>query len=264
MGRETALRMPLSGWDRLRRLLDRKVVDVAALLRAQQMVKSPAEIALIETACAIAGRAFARVPSIAHPGVPLDAVFRRFQALLLEEGADCVAYIAGAAQPGGYDDVISPAGPAPLQRADVLMLDTGAVHQGYFCDFNRNWSLGAPAPEIAEAHRILHDAALAAAAIARPGAIMADLHAAMMAVLEPRAAGPVRGRLGHGLGMRLTEPPSLIPADRTQLRPGMVLTLEPALPLPGGKLIVHEENIAITADGPRWLSPPAPREIPRI
>lgn len=264
MGRETTLAMPILTWDLLRRRVDVPVVDVTPMIRRQQMVKSPAEIALIETACAIAGRAFDRVPDIAAAGDPLATVFRRFQSLLLDEGADWVSYLAGGVAQGGYRDVISPATPTPLAAGDVLMLDTGAVHEGYFCDFDRNWTVGTAPEPIAEAHRILHDAAQIAFDGARPGATAAALHTAMLTVLSPHADRPVTGRLGHGLGMRLTEPPSLMAQDRTVLREGMVLTLEPYLPLADGRMIVHEENIVITAHGARWLSPPAPREIARI
>ena len=71
-------------------------------------------------------------------------MFRRFQVLCLEAGADWVPYLAGGADTEGYDDVISPAKEAPLKRGDLLMLDTGLVWDGYFCDYDRNWSIGAP------------------------------------------------------------------------------------------------------------------------
>ena len=58
--------------------------------------------------------------------------FRAFQVALLEEGADWVSYVAGAAGPDGYTDVISPAEARRLQRGDVLMLDTGAVSRRLF------------------------------------------------------------------------------------------------------------------------------------
>ena len=62
------------------------------------------------------------------------------------------------------------------------------------------------------------------------------------------------GRLGHGLGMQLTEWPSIIPQDQTPLAPGMVLTLEPSVTLPSGKIMVHEENIVIRGGGAEFLS----------
>jgi Xaa-Pro aminopeptidase len=186
--------------------------------------------------------------------VPLSKVFREFQALCLQEGADWVPYLAGAADQSGYGDVISPASDAPLLAGDVLMLDTGLVWDGYFCDFDRNFTVGTPSTAVQIAHDKLMNATQAAFAIAKPGATMADLFHAMNAVVNPGGAGSDAGRLGHGLGMQLTEWPSIIPADRTPLVPGMVLTLEPGIVVNGDKIMVHEENIVVTDGAPQFLS----------
>ena len=259
-GGGTHLRMPLADWDRLRAALpDRRFGPDGGAMGRLRMVKSEAEIALIRETCAVAGRAFARLPEIARAGAALPEVFRRFQMLLLEEGADWVPYLAGAAGPGGYGDVIAPATDRPLARGDVLMLDTGAIRAGAFCDFDRNFAVGAPSGEGAEAHARLVEATRAGLAAARPGATAADLFEAMARVT---GAGAGAGRLGHGLGLQLTEPPSLIPADRTVLAPGMVLTLEPSLRLGDGRLMVHEEDVVIREDGAEWLTDPAGPEMP--
>ena len=254
---ESHVRMPLASLRNLETLLDgRALVGDAEITRRLRLVKSEAEIAKIRQAIDIGTRAFARVPEIAQTGTPLSQVFREFQALCLQEGADWVPYLAGAAGPGGYGDVISPATDAPLTAGDVLMLDTGLVWDGYFCDFDRNFALGPAAPEIASAHARLVEATAAAFEIARPGAVIADLFHAMQKIADPDDAAGEAGRLGHGLGMQLTEWPSIIAADRTELVPGMVLTLEPSVALPGGKLMVHEENIVIREGGAEWLTLP--------
>jgi Xaa-Pro aminopeptidase len=72
------------------------------------------------------------------------------------------------------------------------------------------------------------------------------------------------GRYGHGLGMQLTEPPSLIDFDDTELQAGMVITLEPSLTVTPGKIMVHEENILIREGPPELLSVRAERELPVI
>nr|WP_321253971.1 Xaa-Pro peptidase family protein [uncultured Ruegeria sp.] len=254
-GHETHARMPMSDIERLRISLgSRRITGDDGILRQLRMVKSEAEITKIETACGIAGRAFARVPEIARVGVPLDEVFRRFQILCLEEGADWVPYLAGGAEQGGYSDVISPASSSPLAIGDVLMLDTGLVWGGYFSDFDRNWSMGPANPDAKSAYARLIEASDAAFEVARPGATAADLFHAMNTVLTKDSEGTYAGRLGHGLGMSLTEWPSLIPTDQTVLEPGMVLTLEPSIAV-GDKILVHEENIVVTADAPRFISP---------
>ena len=253
MGHETHLRMPLEDYARLGASV--RLVPDYGIMRALRMVKSEAEIDKIRTACAVAGRAFDRVGDIAAPGVPLSQVFRRFQMLCLEEGADWVPYLAGGAGPLGYDDVISPASDTPLEKGDVLMLDTGLMVDGYFCDYDRNFGIGSVDERCLDGHRRLIDAVDAAMEAARPGATAADLFHAMDKVLTGGAGGSEAGRYGHGLGMQLTEWPSLIPDDHTVLEPGMVLTLEPGVDIADGQILVHEENIVIREGAPEKLSP---------
>ena len=121
-GAESHLRMPLTDFDRVKTASGLQFSDDRGIVASLRMIKSPAEIDKIAAVCAIAGRAFDRVGEIAREGVPLSRVFRDFQRLLLEEGADWVPYLAGGAGPDGYGDVISPASEAPLSSgrcADV-------------------------------------------------------------------------------------------------------------------------------------------------
>ena len=261
-GRESHARMPLESLETLRAgITDRKLVGDAGITAALRRTKSEAEITKISQAVQIAGRAFARVDEIASPGTPLSAVFRKFQMLCLDEGADWVPYLAGAAAQGGYSDVISPATDVPLAPGDVLMLDTGLVWDGYFCDFNRNFSIGAPSSSVEEAHARLIEATHAAFDIARPGRTFAELHEVMDAIL---GLGGESGRLGHGVGMELTEGPSILPQDTTVLEPGMVLTLEPYIRTREARIMVHEENVVIRDHGPEFLTTPAEPRIREI
>ncbi len=265
MGAETHLRMPLADFETLRaRLAPRPFVDATACIQRVREVKSAAEIARIRETCAIAGRAFARVPEFAAEGRPLEKVFREFQIAALAEGADWVSYVAGGAGPDGYGDVISPAGPQPLRRGDVLMLDTGAVKDGYFCDFDRNFAIGPASDAARRAHHALWHATEETLAALRPGLRACDVHGLLCAGLQARGATPAGGRLGHGLGLSLTEWPSFTPHDDTPLRAGMVLTLEPGCITREGRIMVHEENIVLHEDGAELLSPRAPAELPEI
>ena len=263
-GLQSHLRMPLGDFARLNAALPQPIGADADILRSLRLVKSEAEIEKIKTACQIATRAFESVPEIARIGQPLAPVFRDFQRLCLDEGADWVPYLAGAAAPGGYGDVISPADDRPLEAGDVLMLDTGLVHDGYFCDFDRNFSVGSPSPDVAAGHSRLIEATYAAFEAARPGATAAELFHVMDKIVTGGAGGSEAGRYGHGLGMNLTEWPSLIPTDHTPLVEGMVLTLEPGIELAPGRALVHEENIVIRENGAEWLSQPYGAEMIRI
>ena len=263
-GLQSHLRMPLTDFARLNAALPQPIGADFDILRSLRLVKSEAEIEKIKTACQIATRAFARVPEIASMGQPLAQVFRDFQRLCLDEGADWVPYLAGAAAPGGYGDVISPADDRPLAAGDILMLDTGLVHDGYFCDFDRNFSVGRPSADVAEGHSRLIEATYAAFEAARPSSTAAELFHVMDKIVTGGAGGSEAGRYGHGLGMNLTEWPSLIPTDHTPLVSGMVLTLEPGIELAPGRALVHEENIVIRENGAEWLSQPYGAEMLEI
>ncbi|GAB2186872.1 M24 family metallopeptidase [Roseibium sp. LAB1] len=263
MGRESALRMPLRDFQRLQDLTgSAEYVDGTDLIQSLRMVKSEREITLLREICSIGSAAFARAPELFHAGQPLNEVFRSFRIELLRQGADDVPYLVGGAGQDGYGDVISPPTTRPLQDGDILMLDTGATKNGYFCDFDRNFAIGKASDAVRSAHETLVRAVEAAATIARPGRTCADLFQAMAGVLD-QGEGDV-GRLGHGLGMQLTEAPSLTGFDQTQLRENMVLTLEPSLSLGRGRMMVHEENIVIRDGAPEFLTRRATPDIPVI
>lgn len=250
-GPEAVLRMPLTDFERVKAASGLAFTDDRGIVADLRAIKSEAEIAKIAEACAIAGRAFDRVHEIAASGMPLEQVFRDFQRMLLREGADWVPYLAGGAGPDGYADVISPASDAPLNDGDVLMLDTGAVWDGYFCDYDRNYAIGRATPLLNDAHARLIEATHAALVVATAGARASDVWRAMADIV---GGGEAAGRLGHGLGMQLTEGLSLTAKDHTLLQPGMVITIEPGIEVVPGRFMVHEENIVITDGAPRNLS----------
>lgn len=266
MGPETHLRMPLADFGALRRRCpDAHFVDATPLVRALRLIKSEAEIAKIAHICDVVSGAFADLPDLIAAGDTEQDLFRAFKIDVLGRGADDVAYLVGGAGPDGYEEIISPPSDRRLQAGDLLMLDTGSLFDGYFCDFDRNFAAGRPSDAVQRAYDRLYSATEAGLRAARPGATCADLFHAMRQELGgDDAAGGSTGRLGHGLGMQLTEWPSLTPADRTVLRPGMVLTLEPGLTIAPGRMMVHEEDVVIREDGAQLLTRRAPPALPII
>jgi Xaa-Pro aminopeptidase len=250
MGPETLLRMPLADYARLQGAVPHATFcDATDVLRTLRMVKSEAEIAKIAHVCGLASDAFEALGTRVEVG----------------QGADDVPYLVGASDRGGYADVISPPGENPLTPGDVLMLDTGALHDGYHCDFDRNFAIGQADDDARRAYATLHAATDAGLAACRPGATCADLYHAMRDTIAKNGypVGNV-GRLGHGLGMQLTEWPSNTASDTTELVAGMVLTLEPGLEIAPGRGMVHEENLVVREDGPQLLSRRAPPELPVV
>ena len=265
-GHETSLRMPLGDWERLVQALPGlQLTDATGLIQGLRMVKSAAEIEKLAHICTIGSATFDQMPKQISQGMPLEEVFRAFRREALAQGADDTPYLVGGAGPGGYADVISPPSRRPLQAGDILMLDTGATWDGYFCDFDRNFAIETADDAARRAYDVLWRATEAGLAAAQPGNSCRDLFQAMQGVIaELDDQNGDIGRLGHGLGMQLTEQPSHADFDSTRLQEGMVLTLEPSLGYGDGLIMVHEENIVIRADGAELLTRRAPPELPVI
>ena len=265
-GHESVIRMPLNDLESLRtQLPGMRWMNCTPLIRELRMEKSPAEVAKIRHICQIASDTFDQAASLFEIGQPLDSVFRAFKIAMLQNGADDVPYLVGGAGQGGYGDVISPPSQVPIEAGDILMLDTGSTFEGYYCDFDRNFAFGHASDIAKRAYQTLYQATEAGLAVAKPGATCAQVYQAMQSVIEQAGGGAGGvGRMGHGLGMQLTEWPSNMASDHTVITPNMVLTLEPSMGLGDGKIMVHEENILITEYGPEMLSRRAAPELPII
>jgi Xaa-Pro aminopeptidase len=173
--------------------------------------------------------------------------------------------MVSASGPDGYDNIIMGPGDRILENGDLLIIDTGTVYDGYFCDFDRNFAFGRASVEARRVYELVYKATEAGLKAVRPGATTFDVWQAMWAILESGGAqGNDVGRMGHGLGAQLTEWPSISEKDHTVLEAGIVITLEPGMTYDNGKQMVHEENILITEDGARMLSRRAPGHLPVI
>ena len=262
LGREMPLRMPLVQFRELRSLVPSELTDGSACIWEIRMVKTEAEIERIRRICRIAGDAYQALSGRVHIGDSEAEACRRLRADLVERGADGIPYIAGVSGPGGVAQIIGAPGDRRLKGGDLLFIDTGSTCDGYFCDFDRNYAVGDAQDAMQRAHRVVWEATEAGLQTVRPGVIAEDVWRSMAAVLSAGGSrGSNVGRLGHGLGLQLTEPPSNMPGDHTVLQPGMVLTIEPGMEYAPGKMIVHEEDVVITPDGHELLTPRAPRDL---
>ncbi|MBO6520725.1 MAG: aminopeptidase P family protein [Rhodospirillales bacterium] len=266
MGPETALRMSLNDFNKLSKLIDPlQFVDASPVMQPLRMIKSEPEIDKVRYICGVMSGVFEGLPDHLSMGMSEVEIFKTFKSLSLEAGADDVAFLVGGLGEGGYADIISPPSARQSRPGDILILDTGATFDGYFCDFDRNYAFGEPDDAAKRAHDVVYRATEAGLATARPGVTCAELFGAMQRVMdEGGAMGNDVGRLGHGLGMQLTEWPSNMPSDMTVLEPGMVITLEPGMTFAEGKVMVHEENIVIRDGAPELLSRRAPADMPVI
>ena len=263
LGAESHLRMPANDYRLLgTELADMELVDCAKLMLNLCSIKSAAEVEKIRYVCELASDSFNALPGFARTGQSEREILCSMRIDLLQRGADHTPYIVSASGKDGYGDIIMGPGDRPLEEGDVLIIDTGTVYDGYFCDFDRNYAFGFASDKTRKAYHTVFESTEAGLAAARPGATTTDVWQAMWYILEAGGArGNDVGRMGHGLGAQLTEWPSLTANDNTALAPGMVITLEPGMEFEAGKLMVHEENILITDDGADLLSKRAAAEL---
>jgi Xaa-Pro aminopeptidase len=263
MGIESILRMPVRDFQRLQGSVE--VVDCAEMVLQLCSVKSEAEIEKIRYVCELASDSFNALPQIIHTGQSEREILRDMRIDLLQRGADHTPYIVSASGPDGYGDIIMGPSDRVLEHGDVMIIDTGTLFDGYFCDFDRNYAFGEASDKARRAYDTVYRSTDAGLAAARPGATTTDVWRAMWSILEAGGAmGNDVGRMGHGLGAQLTEWPSLTASDNTPLTAGMVITLEPGMEFEAGKLMVHEENIVITEDGAELLSKRAAADMPVV
>ena len=231
MGAETYVRMPFSDIRKLTQSLSQTdFVDGSPIINKLRMIKSENEISKIRFICQCVSRSFQNMGELAKQGDIEREIFRRMRIDILSNGADEVPYLVGGSGQGGPEEVIGMPSDRVLEEGDVLMMDIGAIFDGYYSDFDRNFAFGSVSETVQSAYRKVYEATERGLRIARPGITSEELWRGMAKVLglENDHSGSV-GRLGHGLGMQLTEWPSHMPGDQTILEEGMVITLEPSL-----------------------------------
>ena len=265
-GHESTLRMPINYYERLKNnLASYEFADVTKILRYARYIKSPAEIEKIKYICEITSKGFKDLPSLLKLGQSERENCQRFKKHLLDLGVDDSPYLISGSGQNGYGSIIMGPSERILEEGDIFIIDTGSVYDSYFCDFDRNYAFSYASDESKKAYDVVFKATDAGFDACQVGNTTSDVYKVMNDIMQKGGAlGNSVGRLGHGLGLQLTEWPSNTLMDNTPLEEGVILTLEPGMEYLEGKEMVHEENVLITANGPIWLSTRADENLPII
>ena len=273
MGIESQLRMPLSHilyiMEQLSNKYYIKFINISNLINQIRLVKSPAEIEKIRKSCQIASKSFQslsiKIKELCKrekfKSLSERQIIKELHKNLIENGADKVPFIIGKCDHNGSKSIINGPTDKIVLSEEVMVIDVGVVYDEYYCDFNRNYAINYSNPYMREANAHLWYATEVALSIAKPGITFGDLWKAQSDYLISQGYDPKffdTGRLGHSIGLSLTELPSVCKNESTKLKAGMVLSIEPNIPLNDNKLLVHEECIAITDNGYELLTIRAP------
>lgn len=268
LGPESRIGFPAADFMKiLREVPAESIADGFAILRDIRMVKSAAEIARCELICGIASDAFVALGSKLVIGDSERTACAKLREELAKRGAETTPYLICRSGEGGYDCINMGPTDRVLKHGDAMIIDNGSTYDGYFCDFDREYFFGEASAQIKSAYSQVWAATERGIQATRPGIRVCDLYSEMAKELGAEVIqGSNVGRIGHGLGMLLTEPPSINSTDETLIVPGMILTIEPGLGFvyqsadgPQKKVMVHEENVVVTDDGCRLLTKRAPR-----
>ena len=264
-GKEMAIRMPVRDLLKLKEIIKTNIVDGSDAIWDMRMIKTNNEIERIKFICSIASDAYNSLPAKLAIGDTERAAVNKLKIDILNRGADNVPFMPGISGPGGVSQIVCGPSDRMLENGDILFIDTGSTFDGYFCDFDRNFAFGSVSSDVERVNEVLWQATEAGIKAAVPGATTLDVFNAMNKIIEDGGAiGNNVGRLGHGLGLQLTEPPSHRPEEKTIIKENMVLTIEPGMEYEKDKMLVHEENIVIHKDSAELITKRAPREIPII
>jgi Xaa-Pro aminopeptidase len=243
---------------RFRRIAERlggEPMATEAFLASFRLVKSDDEIARLREAARITDEAFVKVVPMLRPGVREIEV-----ALELER----YMHLAGSGGSGFHIIVASgvrsamPHGVASdkvIESGDLVTIDFGAVYQGYHADMTRAVAVGEIAPELRRLFDAVLEAQQATLAAVAPGRTGRELDAIARDLLATHdLAEAFSHSLGHGTGLEIHEGPRLSTRSDDVLAPGMSVTIEPGVYLPGFGGVRIEDLAIVTEDGHEVLS----------
>jgi len=234
------------------------LVPTEGLVEDLRTVKDPGEIARIEAACAIADEALAAVLPQLDAGPTETAFAAALEAEMRARGADDISFdTIVASGPNGSRPHHQP-GSRRIERGDLVVVDFGALVEGYHSDMTRTVPVGGVGALDGTQRRMLEvvtAAQAAGVAAVAAGLPVAGVDAACRAVIDQAGWGDafVHGT-GHGVGLDIHEAPGVNGTSAASLVAGQVVTVEPGVYLPGHGGVRVEDTVVVTPDGCRPLT----------
>ena len=265
LGMETYLRMSIKEFLKIKKdLKEYNFIDSTNIVWSLRKIKSDLEIKNIEKICSITSKVFDNLINKISLGMSEREIATIFKKDLINNGVDYIMYLSCASGINGYNQIICNPSEKKIGDGDILIIDTGSTLNGYYCDFDRNFGFGNINQKSLDAYNKLWNATEKTLEIIKPGISCKEVYESLSKNLFSSNVKSKVGRMGHGFGLQLTEPPSIMIDDNTILEKNMILALEPSIEIENDLMLVHEENILITQNGNRLLSSRTPKELPVI
>ena len=229
------------------------------LVRACRIIKSPAELALMQVANDVTLAAIRHVHASLRAGMTSGDIMKLLnEAITTLGGSDAFSLVLlneASAFPHGSSK------PQSLHAGSVVLVDSGCSVHGYESDISRSWIFGKPSARQREIWDTVKRGQEIALETAKVGVPTGDIDRAVRAYYEGKGWSKdyrlpgTSHRTGHGIGMDGHEPPYLVRSDSTPLQPGMCFSDEPGIYIPGEFGIRLEDCWYMTEGGPKLFTP---------
>jgi Xaa-Pro dipeptidase len=231
-----------------------RVKEVSTIFSQLRCVKSQDELKKMEKAANILALGIKAGIDFIKPGVTEAGISFEIEKTIRERGGEGVPFCiilsgSNSAMPHGS------ASSRKVRERDIVLMDVGAIYEGYHADITRTVFVGKVTEKQKEVYDIVAKAQEAAIKIVKPNVKAEQVDATARKAIEDAGYGNFfTHRTGHGLGLEVHEEPYIAKGNKTPLRPGMTFTIEPGIYLPGEFGVRTEDDVIVTAKGGRLLS----------
>ncbi|HLX42000.1 MAG TPA: Xaa-Pro peptidase family protein [Bryobacteraceae bacterium] len=237
---------------------------IGPLIEEQRMIKSLAEIDRIRKSVQANSEAYARTMRRVKIGVREQDLAAELEFQMRMLGAEKPSFDTIVA--AGERSALPHAHPTArrFQENELLLIDMGATLDGYSSDMTRVAYAGVPPKQVRDMYRAVLEAQLTAVNAVRAGIPAGKVDATARGVLKKHnLEREFIHSTGHGLGLEIHEPPRIGKKEKTQLKAGMVITIEPGAYIDGFGGIRIEDTVLVTENGCEVLTP-TPKEFVSI
>jgi Xaa-Pro dipeptidase len=232
-----------------------ELVDVGDAVQKARLVKDAGEVEKVRRACALTSDVAARIPGFLRAGMTEKELSGEI-AHAIQQGGGKVAFdtIVCFGETGS-EPHYSP-GDVRLEPGHMILVDFGSQLDDYCSDITRMYLYGAATPEQRAMFDAVHRAQAGALELTRAGASGRDVHRRAAELID---ATEFKGRFihgtGHSIGLEVHDGPGLNASSELTLLPGMIMTVEPGVYVPGVGGVRIEDTVLVTENGPEILTP---------
>ncbi|GAJ39492.1 Xaa-Pro dipeptidase [Saccharococcus caldoxylosilyticus] len=238
-----------------------ELVPTSHVIEKLRLIKSESEIKILKEAAEIADAAFEHILSFIRPGVKEIDVANELEFFMRKQGATSSSFDIIVAS--GYRSAL-PHGVATeksIEKGELVTLDFGAYYKGYCSDITRTIAVGAISEELKTIYDIVLQAQLRGMEGIKPGMTGKEADALTRDYISEKGYGEYFGHsTGHGIGLEIHEGPALSVRSDVVLAPGMVVTVEPGIYIPGLGGVRIEDDTVVTENGNESLTH-SPKEL---